>query len=101
MEKIATDIYTFEQLRKRGYAYVDKTDNIWPLVNDSIGTQFFLARPRRFGKSLLVSTLRSLFEGRRDLFHGLAIEPKWDWTKAWPVIHLDMGSCQADTVDGL
>ena len=101
MEKIATDIYTFEQLRKRGYAYVDKTDIIWPLVNDSIGTQFFLARPRRFGKSLLVSTLRSLFEGRRDLFQGLAIEPKWDWSKTWPVIHLDMGSCQADTMEGL
>ena len=101
MEKIATDIYTFEQLRRRGYAYVDKTDIIWPLVNDSLGTQFFLARPRRFGKSLLISTLRSLFEGRRDLFQGLAIEPKWDWSKSWPVIHLDMGSCQADTVEGL
>ena len=101
MEKIATDIYTFEELRKKGFAYVDKTDIIWPLVNDSIGKQFFLARPRRFGKSLLVSTLRSLFEGRRDLFQGLAIEPKWDWSKSWPVIHLDLGSCQADTVEGL
>ena len=101
MEKIATDIYTFEQLRKSGYSYVDKTDIIWPLANDSIGRQFFLARPRRFGKSLLISTLRSLFEGRRDLFQGLAIEPKWDWSKSWPVIHLDMGSCQADTVEGL
>ena len=101
MEKIATDIYSFEQLRKRGYAYVDKTDIIWPLVNDSIGTQFFLARPRRFGKSLLVSTLHCLFEGRRELFNGLAIEPKWDWSKSWPVIHLDLGSCQADTVEGL
>ena len=101
MEKIATDIYTFEELRKKGFAYVDKTDIIWPLVNESIGKQFFLARPRRFGKSLLVSTLRSLFEGRRDLFQGLAIEPKWDWSKSWPVIHLDLGSCQADTVEGL
>ena len=101
MEKIATDIYTFEQLRKRGYAYVDKTEIIWPLVNDSVGTQFFLARPRRFGKSLLISTLRSLFEGKRELFQGLAIEPKWDWSKSWPVIHLDMGSCQADTVEAL
>ena len=101
MEKIATDIYTFEQLRKRGYTYVDKTGILWPLVNDSIGTQFFLARPRRFGKSLLISTLRSLFEGKRELFSGLAIEPKWDWSKSWPVIHLDMGSCQANTVEGL
>ena len=101
MEKIATDIYTFENLRKGGYTYVDKTDILWPLVNESIGSQFFLVRPRRFGKSLLISTLRSLFEGKRELFQGLAIEPKWDWTKSWPVIHLDMGSCQADTVEGL
>ena len=98
MEKIATDIYTFERLRKRGYVYVDKTDIIWPLVNDSTGTQFFLARPRRFGKSLVISTLRSLFEGRRDLFLGLAIEPKWDWSKTWPVIHLDFGTVQAGTI---
>ena len=98
MEKIATDIYTFENLRKRGFTYVDKTDIIWPLANMSIGTQFFLARPRRFGKSLLVSTLRALFEGKRELFQGLAIEPKWDWSKSWPVIHLDMGTIETETV---
>ena len=98
MEKIATDIYTFENLRKAGYTYVDKTDIIWPLANDSMGRQFFMARPRRFGKSLLVSTLRSLFEGRRELFQGLAIEPKWDWSKSWPVIHLDLSTVQADTI---
>ena len=101
MEKIATDIYTFGELRKGAFTYVDKTGILWPLVNGSIGKQFFLARPRRFGKSLLISTLRSLFEGRRELFQGLAIEPKWDWSQTWPVIHLDMGSCQADTVEGL
>ena len=98
MEKIATDIYTFEELRKKGFSYVDKTDIIWPLVNESFGKQFFLARPRRFGKSLLISTLRSLFEGKRELFQGLAIEPKWDWSKSWPVIHLDMGTVQAATM---
>ena len=101
MEKIATDIYTFENLRKGGYVYVDKTEGIWSLVNDSIGRQFFLSRPRRFGKSLLVSTLKALFEGKRELFGGLAIEPKWDWSNTWPVLHLDMGSCQADTVEGV
>jgi len=99
MEKPATDIYSFEDLRRKGYTYVDKTGIILPLVDDSIGKQFFLARPRRFGKSLLLSTLQALFEGRRDLFTGLAIEPKWDWSKTWPVLHLDMGSCQADTVE--
>ena len=98
MEKIATDIYTFENLRKEGFTYVDKTAIIWPLANLSIGRQFFLARPRRFGKSLLVSTLRALFEGKRGLFQGLAIEPKWDWSKSWPVIHLDMGTAQSGTI---
>ena len=99
MGKIATDIYTFANLRKEGFTYVDKTGILWSLANMSIGKQFFLARPRRFGKSLLVSTLRSLFEGKRELFAGLAIEPKWDWSKSWPVLHLDMGSCQAETVE--
>ena len=101
MEKIATDIYTFDNLVRANYRYVDKTGCLYPFVNDSCGRQFFIARPRRFGKSLLISTIRSLFEGRRDLFKGLAIEPKWDWSRKWPVIHLDMGSCQADTVEGL
>ena len=98
MEKIATDIYSFQNLRKAGYTYVDKTAMLLPLADDSIGRQFFLARPRRFGKSLLVSTLHCLFEGRRDLFQGLAIEPKWDWSKTWPVIHLDLGTIETETV---
>ena len=101
MEKAATDIYSFRKLRENGFTYVDKTAMLLPLVDMSIGSQFFLARPRRFGKSLLVSTMRCLFEGRRDLFRGLAIEPKWDWSKTWTVLHLDMGDCQADTVERL
>ena len=52
MEKLATDIYTFSELVKNGFTYIDKTDRLWPLVNLSIGKQFFIARPRRFGKSL-------------------------------------------------
>ena len=99
MEKIATDTYSFEKLRQNGYVYVDKTDILLSLADGSLGTQFFIARPRRFGKSLAVSTLQCLFEGRRDLFKGLAIEPKWDWAKTWPVLRLDMGSCQAATVE--
>ena len=101
MEKPATDIYTFKKLREGGFTYVDKTGLILPLVDGSIGSQFFLARPRRFGKSLLVSTLHALFEGKRELFKGLEIEPKWDWSKTWTVLHLDMGSCQSDTLEGL
>jgi len=98
MEKPATDIYSFRKLRENGFTYVDKTGMLLPLCDMSVGTQFFLARPRRFGKSLLVSTLHCLFEGRRELFHGLAIEPKWDWKKNWPVLHLDMGTAQAGTI---
>ena len=101
MEKAATDIYSFRELRVNGFTYVDKTAMLLPLCDLSIGKQFFIARPRRFGKSLLVSTLHCLFEGRRELFQGLAIEPKWDWSKSWPVLHLDMGSCQSETMEGL
>ena len=98
MEKIATDIYTFARLREDGFTYVDKTDALYAMASGETGVQFFIARPRRFGKSLAVSTLKSLFEGRRELFAGLAIEPKWDWSKKWPVLHLDMGSMQASDV---
>ena len=98
MEKVATDIYTFSELRKDGFTYVDKTDALYAMASGDAGKQFFIARPRRFGKSLAVSTLKALFEGRRDLFKGLAVEPKWDWSKKWPVLHLDMGSAQTTTV---
>ncbi|MBR4617312.1 MAG: AAA family ATPase [Kiritimatiellae bacterium] len=100
MEKIATDIYTFSELRKNGFTYVDKTDALYAMASGESGKQFFIARPRRFGKSLAVSTLKSLFQGEREWFAGLAIEPKWDWSKKWPVLHLDMGSMQAPDVAG-
>ena len=99
MEKVATDIYTFARLREEGFTYVDKTGILHEMASGEWGAQFFIARPRRFGKSLAVSTLKALFEGRRDLFRGLAIEPEWDWSKKWPVLHLDMGSMQARNVD--
>ena len=60
MEKAATDIYSFRKLRENGFTYVDTTAMLLPLCDMSLGKQFFLARPRRFGKSLLVSTLHSL-----------------------------------------
>ena len=101
MEKAATDTYTLEKLRSGGFTYVDKTAILKELADLSRGSQFFIARPRRFGKSLAVSTLKCLFEGKRELFKGLAIEPEWDWSKKWPVIHLDMGSAQTTTVPEL
>lgn len=101
MEKIATDTYSFERIREGGFVYVDKTAILKTLADGSLGTQFFVARPRRFGKSLAISTLQCLFEGRRELFKGLAIEPSWDWSKTYPVLKLDMGSCQAASVKDL
>ena len=101
MEKIATDTYSFERLREEGFTYVDKTDELYAMASGESGVQFFMARPRRFGKSLAVSTLKHLFEGRRELFQGLKIESKWDWSKKWPVLHLDMGSCQTKTIPEL
>ena len=95
MEKIATDTYSFSDIRNGNFVYVDKTAILKTLADGSLGTQFFVARPRRFGKSLAISTLQCIFEGRRELFKGLAIEPSWGWSKTYPVLKLDMGSCQA------
>ena len=100
MEKIATDTFDFEYIRSKGFTYVDKTNALYPLVDESIGKQFFLSRPRRFGKSLLLSTLQKLFEGRHDLFKELAIDAlPWDWSVTYPVIRLDMNLCSGDTVE--
>ena len=80
-------IQNFEKIRKEGYVYIDKTASIYDLV--SSGTYYFLSRPRRFGKSLLVSTLESYFRGRKELFEGLALERlEKEWAE-YPVLHLD------------
>ncbi len=82
-------IQTFERIRKEDKVYIDKTEYVYHMTHTS-GTYFFLARPRRFGKSLLVSTLQSYFEGKKDLFKGLAIERlEQEWTE-YPVLHFDM-----------
>lgn len=79
-------IQSFETIRRDGYVYVDKTDLVYKLAQGHI---YFLARPRRFGKSLLVSTLKAYFEGRKDLFEGLQMaELETEWTK-YPVINFD------------
>ena len=92
-------IQTFEKIREGGYLYVDKTALVYSLV--STQTPYFLSRPRRFGKSLLVSTFKSYFEGRKDLFEGLAIsklETEW---KKHPVLHLDLNAEKFDSVERL
>ncbi|WP_165156860.1 ATP-binding protein [Parabacteroides sp. ZJ-118] len=82
-------IQTFSKLREGNYVYIDKTDLIYRLVCGA-SNYIFLSRPRRFGKSLLTSTLRSYFEGRKELFEGLAIERlEKEWTRH-PVLHFDM-----------
>ena len=76
----------FKELIEADCIYVDKTEHIYRLVTE--GEYYFLSRPRRFGKSLLVSTLHELFEGNQKLFEGLWIHDKWDWSKTSSVIHL-------------
>ena len=82
-------IQTFEEIIRKDNLYIDKTAYVYRMTHTS-GKYFFLSRPRRFGKSLLVSTFKSYFEGRKDLFDGLAIEQlEQEWTQ-YPVLHFDM-----------
>ena len=91
---MATKLYpigmqTFSEIREEDFLYVDKTEYIYRMTHTS-GKYFFLARPRRFGKSLLVSTMQSYFEGKKELFKGLAIDKlEKEWTE-YPVLHFDM-----------
>jgi len=100
MKKISTSISTFADLIGYGCLYVDKTMYIHELVSEPKG-QFFLSRPRRFGKSLTVSTLDALFRGRRDLFKGLYIDStSYDW-KEYPVIHIDFSALDMSSLKAL
>ena len=90
MRKLPIGIQTFEDIRRDNYLYVDKTAFVWQLANQ--GKPYFLARPRRFGKSLLLSTFEAYFKGQKDLFKGLAIDRmETDW-KVYPVFHLDLNA---------
>ena len=92
-------IQNFEKIRKEGYFYIDKTALIYKLVKT--GSYYFLSRPRRFGKSLLLSTLEAYFKGRKELFEGLAMESlEKDWIE-YPVIHLDLNAKKFDTENDL
>ena len=90
MKELTSSVYSFEKLRTEDYLYVDKTEFIWKLINPA-GESYFFSRPRRFGKSLTLSTLKAVFEGKKELFKGLAIYDKpYDW-KPYPIIHLSFG----------
>ena len=96
MKPISKDNCDFASIREAGTLYVDKTAWFHRLATDPQGHFFFLARPRRFGKSLMISTFEAMFRGKRELFEGLAImDTDWDWKKKSPVIHLNMGMCAA------
>lgn len=97
--KYPIGIQSFENIRKEGYLYVDKTALIYQLVQT--GKYYFLSRPRRFGKSLLLSTLQAYYEGKKELFEGLAVASlEKDW-KTYPVLHLDLNAQRYDSVDSL
>ena len=88
--RLPIGIQTFRKIREADdYYYVDKTSYLKQLTDD--GTHFFLSRPRRFGKSLFLDTLKELFEGSEELFRGLAIHGSWDWSVAHPVVRLSFG----------
>ncbi len=92
-------IQSFEKIRQGGYVYVDKTDLIYKIAKT--GQYYFLSRPRRFGKSLLLSTMEAYFRGRKELFDGLAIASlEKDWTE-YPVLHLDLGGANYADMDAL
>ncbi|MDR0911830.1 MAG: ATP-binding protein [Methanobrevibacter sp.] len=90
MKLLPDGVSDFINIRENDYIYVDKTEFIYKMF--SPGKKYFLSRPRRFGKSLLISTLEQLFEGNKKLFEGLYIYDKWDWNETYPIIHLDFGS---------
>ena len=100
MKNLSTSIYTFEKLRQENCVYVDKTEYLHKLVTGA-SQQVFCARPRRFGKSLTVSTLEAIFRGKRELFEGLYIGGQdYDWQE-YPVVHLDFARADMRDLDKL
>lgn len=99
VRKMPVGIQSFEKIRKGGYMYVDKTAWVYRLAQ--MANPYFLSRPRRFGKSLLLSTLEAYFLGKKELFEGLAIEQlEQDWN-TYPVLHLDLNAERYDTPEAL
>ena len=99
MKPIATDTADFPSLRKRGCIYVDKTMYMHRLIDNNEAKLFFVSRPRRFGKSLTVSALKAIFQGRCELFEGLAIDKTdWAWEK-YPVIHFEFNDVDTTSLE--
>ena len=97
--KYPIGIQNFGEVRRNGYVYVDKTAVMYKMISE--GKYYFLSRPRRFGKSLFLSTLESYFSGKKELFEGLfvsTVEQEW---KQYPILHLDLNTEQYDTIEAL
>ncbi len=90
LKALPIGIQAFSTIRESNFVYVDKTDMVHQLANTQ--GRFFLSRPRRFGKSMLISTFQALFEGKKELFDGLSIYDHWDWDKTYPVIRIDFAA---------
>jgi len=90
MKKLPIGKSTFQTLIEENYVYVDKTQFAYDLIENG-GGYYFLSRPRRFGKTLFLDTLRTIFEGKKELFKGLYIYDKYDWSKTYPVLHISFG----------
>ena len=98
-EKIAQGTYDFRVMREDGFRYVDKTALLYPLITRGRDSFFFISRPRRFGKSLMISTLECLFRGERELFKGLAIDKmNYDW-ESYPILHFNFGTMDVTTLE--
>lgn len=97
--KYPIGIQNFGEVRREGYTYVDKTALMWKMVSE--GKYYFLSRPRRFGKSLMVSTLEAFFSGERELFNGLYVDSvEWDWQQ-YPILHIDLNVKKYETEEDL
>ena len=97
MKKLPIGIQTFSEIIEDNHVYVDKTDLALKLIEE--GKYYFLSRPRRFGKSLFISTLQAIFEGREELFDGLHIRDKWDWHTKYPVIKISFAGVARNVAD--
>ncbi|MDR2624355.1 MAG: AAA family ATPase [Methanobrevibacter sp.] len=88
-QKLPVGRQDFRIIMENNYLYVDKTGYIHEMIEN--GDIYFLSRPKRFGKSLLLSTIEELFKGSKELSEGLYIYDKWDWKEKYPIIHVDFG----------
>jgi hypothetical protein len=98
-KKLPIGIQNLREIREEGHYYVDKSGMAVDLIES--GKYYFLSRPRRFGKSLLIDTFAELFEGHRALFEGLAAEDRWDWSRRHPVIRLSFSGGVSPAGTGL